>query len=176
MHTYPLAGWHSNYFCILSLHSAEARRSSGRAAELDFHVDVAPRSHSSIRLRPLHREEAGRGVFSPSSTSHRRWIRCRASTVGISVRTRRRSVGFRRDLVRWIRDFERNPRSPYLLDLSLRLRLLLLLSGARQGRHELEPYLRSRARGTPTAGTAVASYTGEIPLYTADLSACPGNV
>nr|CAD1843935.1 unnamed protein product [Ananas comosus var. bracteatus] len=30
------------------------------------------------------------------------------------TRSRRRSIGFRRDLVRWIRDFERNPRSPYL--------------------------------------------------------------
>ncbi|XP_020097083.1 uncharacterized protein LOC109716170 [Ananas comosus] len=59
----------------------------------------------------------GEGVFSPSSTSHRRWIRCKASTVSVSARTRRRNVGFRRDLVRWIQDFERNPRSPYLLDL-----------------------------------------------------------
>nr|CAD1821563.1 unnamed protein product [Ananas comosus var. bracteatus] len=47
-------------------------------------------------------------------------------------------------------------------------------SGSRQGRRELEPYPTSRARGTLTAGTAVASYTGEIPLYTADLSACRG--
>nr|CAD1832828.1 unnamed protein product [Ananas comosus var. bracteatus] len=40
-----------------------------------------------------------------------------ASTVGVSTPSRRRSSGFRRDLVRWIRDFERNPRSPYLLVL-----------------------------------------------------------
>nr|CAD1823456.1 unnamed protein product [Ananas comosus var. bracteatus] len=39
-----------------------------------------------------------------------------ASTVGVSARTRRRSVGFRRGLIRWIQDFERNPRSPYLPD------------------------------------------------------------
>nr|CAD1823460.1 unnamed protein product [Ananas comosus var. bracteatus] len=59
---------------------------------------------------------------------------------------------------------------------SLRFRLLLLLIGSRQERRELEPYPRSGARGTPTAGTAVVSYTKEIPSYTADLSACPGNV
>nr|CAD1834965.1 unnamed protein product [Ananas comosus var. bracteatus] len=33
----------------------------GVAAEFGFDVDVAPRSHSSIRLLPLHREEVGRG-------------------------------------------------------------------------------------------------------------------
>nr|CAD1823029.1 unnamed protein product [Ananas comosus var. bracteatus] len=37
-----------------------------------------------------------------------------ASTVGISARTRRRSVGLQRDLIRWIQDFERNPRRPRL--------------------------------------------------------------
>nr|CAD1817361.1 unnamed protein product [Ananas comosus var. bracteatus] len=43
--------------------------------------------------------------------------------------------------------------------------------GSRQGRHELEPYQTCRARGT-----AIASYIGKIPLYTADLLACPENV
>nr|CAD1830263.1 unnamed protein product [Ananas comosus var. bracteatus] len=43
-------------------------------------------------------------------------LRFPASTVGVSARTRRRSVGFRRGLIRWIQDFERNPRSPYLPD------------------------------------------------------------
>nr|CAD1837613.1 unnamed protein product [Ananas comosus var. bracteatus] len=193
------------------------------------------------------------------------------STVGVSARTRRRSVSFRRDLIRWIQDFDRNPRSPYLLDLvkvslveflfysvasrfglnwwilivelgvssstrlggfqliqqgslwfeasftslieldrdtlhtrldsahechsgdglcafalvslmpvglalhgpvsveSHRFRLLHLLRRieARASRVRALPDEQSRARGTPTAG--------EIPLYTADLSACPGN-
>nr|CAD1818500.1 unnamed protein product [Ananas comosus var. bracteatus] len=47
--------------------------------------------------------------------------------------------------------------------------------GSRQGRRELEPYPTVRARGIPAAGAIDASYTGEIPLYTANLSACPGN-
>nr|CAD1817797.1 unnamed protein product [Ananas comosus var. bracteatus] len=47
--------------------------------------------------------------------------------------------------------------------------------GSRQGRRELEPYPTDRARAIPAAGTVVASYTGKIPLYMADLSACPGN-
>nr|CAD1827602.1 unnamed protein product [Ananas comosus var. bracteatus] len=37
-----------------------------------------------------------------------------ASTIGVSARSPRRSVGSRRDLVHWIRDFERNPQSPHL--------------------------------------------------------------
>nr|CAD1839720.1 unnamed protein product [Ananas comosus var. bracteatus] len=40
-----------------------------------------------------------------------------ASTVGVPARSRRRSVGLQRDLVRWIQDFERKPRSPYLPNL-----------------------------------------------------------
>nr|CAD1830224.1 unnamed protein product [Ananas comosus var. bracteatus] len=54
-------------------------------------VDVAPRSRSSL-LFP-------------------------ASTIGVPAHSRRRSVGLQRDLVRWIQDFERNPRSPYLPNL-----------------------------------------------------------
>nr|CAD1822786.1 unnamed protein product [Ananas comosus var. bracteatus] len=107
--------WVALYLLLhsLSLHSTEARRSSGRAAELDFHVDVAPRSHSSIRLLPLHREEAGRGgVFAVLDVAP-----ALDSLSSVSARTRRRNVRFRQDLVRWIQDFERNPRSPYLLDL-----------------------------------------------------------
>nr|CAD1822989.1 unnamed protein product [Ananas comosus var. bracteatus] len=48
-------------------------------------------------------------------------------------------------------------------------------SGSRQGCRELEPYPTDRASGTSAAGTAVASYTEKISLYTANLSACPGN-
>nr|CAD1831147.1 unnamed protein product [Ananas comosus var. bracteatus] len=47
--------------------------------------------------------------------------------------------------------------------------------GSRQERRELEPYPTVRARGIPAAGAIDASYTGEIPLYTTNLSACPGN-
>nr|CAD1844128.1 unnamed protein product [Ananas comosus var. bracteatus] len=36
-------------------------------------------------------------------------LRFPASTVGVSTRTRCRSVGLQRNLVRWIQDFERNP-------------------------------------------------------------------
>nr|CAD1834741.1 unnamed protein product [Ananas comosus var. bracteatus] len=51
-------------------------------------------------------------------------------------------------------------------------------SGSRQGRRELEPYPTDRARGTLlqhciSTDAFDASYTGKIPLYTADLSACP---
>nr|CAD1837087.1 unnamed protein product [Ananas comosus var. bracteatus] len=68
---------------------------------------------SGIRLLPLHREEAGRGgVFSVLDVAL-----ALDSLSSVSARTRRRNVGFRRDLVRWIQDFERNPWSPYLLDL-----------------------------------------------------------
>nr|CAD1831347.1 unnamed protein product [Ananas comosus var. bracteatus] len=51
--------------------------------------------------------------------------------------------------------------------------------GSRQGRCELEPYPTVRARGFPLLQVVVVLefmyIVGEIPLYTADLSACPGN-
>nr|CAD1823004.1 unnamed protein product [Ananas comosus var. bracteatus] len=57
----------------------------------------------------------GERVFSSFSTPCRnwsRWLRILSSTVSISARTRRRSIGFRRDLVRWNRDFETKILSP----------------------------------------------------------------
>nr|CAD1842649.1 unnamed protein product [Ananas comosus var. bracteatus] len=103
-----------------------------------FVADVALRSRPGIRLLPLHREEAGRGgVFAVLDVA-RRWIRCRASTVSVSARTRRRNVGFRLDLVRWIQDFERNPRSPYLLDLLRVSWVEIMFSSAAVFRTEFE--------------------------------------
>nr|CAD1827465.1 unnamed protein product [Ananas comosus var. bracteatus] len=61
-----------------------------------------------------------------------------ASTVSVSARTRRRNVGFRRDLVRWIQDFERNPRSPYLLDLLKVSWVEIMFSSAAVFRTEFE--------------------------------------
>nr|CAD1826122.1 unnamed protein product [Ananas comosus var. bracteatus] len=88
------------------------RREDSSAADrvVATRVEV-PRSSDST---PTTRREAVRGYGWDRSAARKLG---EASTVGISIRTRRRSVGFRRDLVRWIRDFERNPRSPYLLDL-----------------------------------------------------------
>nr|CAD1832931.1 unnamed protein product [Ananas comosus var. bracteatus] len=108
-----------------------------------------------------HARDAAAEPISPS-TSHRRAVRtygcCRcivrrlgergsspfltfpASTVGVSARTRRRSVGFRRGLIRWIQDFERNPRSPYLPDF-VEVRLVesvLYLTAANFGTETLE--------------------------------------
>nr|CAD1822811.1 unnamed protein product [Ananas comosus var. bracteatus] len=40
-----------------------------------------------------------------------------SSTVSISAHTRHRSIGFRRDLVRWNRDFETKLQDPCLLNL-----------------------------------------------------------
>nr|CAD1835799.1 unnamed protein product [Ananas comosus var. bracteatus] len=176
----------------------------------DFVADVAPRAVRA-RLLPELCEEAGRGsVFTVLD------VTLRFDAVEVA-RSPRRNVGSRRGLVRWIRDFERNPRSPHLpdlvklvhriwrspvdpaevvlvrgfvrcLDLAFEVGYIGFTpkatgfgccasrgSGSRQGRRELEPYPTDRARGTPTSGTFDASYTGEIPLYTADLSACPGN-
>nr|CAD1827404.1 unnamed protein product [Ananas comosus var. bracteatus] len=45
------------------------------------------------------------------------WLPVPVRDLVISARSRRRSIGLQRDLVRWIRDFERNPRNPHLPDL-----------------------------------------------------------
>nr|CAD1827205.1 unnamed protein product [Ananas comosus var. bracteatus] len=76
----------------------------------DFVADVAPRAVRA-RLLPELCEEAGRGsVFSVLDVA--------LSFDAVEVaRSPRRNVGSRRGLVRWIRDFERNPRSPHLPDL-----------------------------------------------------------
>nr|CAD1818824.1 unnamed protein product [Ananas comosus var. bracteatus] len=76
----------------------------------DFVADVAPRAVRA-RLLPELCEEAGRGsVFNVLD------VALRFDAVEVA-RSPRRNVGSRRGLVRWIRDFERNPRSPHLPDL-----------------------------------------------------------
>nr|CAD1827299.1 unnamed protein product [Ananas comosus var. bracteatus] len=76
----------------------------------DFVADVAPRAVRA-RLLPELCEEAGRGsVFTVLD------VALRFDAVEVA-RSPRRNVGSRRGLVRWIRDFERNPRSPHLPDL-----------------------------------------------------------
>nr|CAD1837464.1 unnamed protein product [Ananas comosus var. bracteatus] len=62
----------------------------GVAAEFGFDVDVAPRSHSSIRLLPLHREEVGRGgVFAVLDVAPALDSLSRASSHGLRRRRRR---------------------------------------------------------------------------------------
>nr|CAD1821376.1 unnamed protein product [Ananas comosus var. bracteatus] len=76
----------------------------------DFVADVAPRAVRA-HLLPELCEEAGRGsVFTVLDVAPR-------FDVVEVARSPRRNVGSRRGLVRWIRDFERNPRSPHLPDL-----------------------------------------------------------
>ncbi|XP_020102587.1 uncharacterized protein LOC109720113 [Ananas comosus] len=73
-------------------------------------------SRSSERLLPGHCEEAGRGcVFAVLDIAPRIVaVENLPSTVSISARSPRRSVGSRRNLVHWILDCERIPRSPHL--------------------------------------------------------------
>nr|CAD1820678.1 unnamed protein product [Ananas comosus var. bracteatus] len=210
----------------------------------DFVADVAPRAVRAHVL-PGRCEEAGEGASSPFLSPHRSssLLRIPASTIGVSARSPRRSVGSRRDLVHWIRDFERNPQSPHLqflvkLGVGLATGLgdprliqqtrqryaayslgsahechsgvrLVLLRWCRSCQLDLlstdqlewiepdsrngagtgvftvpgtEPQVSAAApsadqdRGKGVASTAIASYTGKILLYTADLSACPGKV
>nr|CAD1823263.1 unnamed protein product [Ananas comosus var. bracteatus] len=76
----------------------------------DFVADVAPRAVRA-RLLPELCEEAGRGsVFTVLD------VALRFDVVEVA-RSPRRNVGSRRGLVRWIRDFKRNSRSPHLPDL-----------------------------------------------------------
>nr|CAD1821863.1 unnamed protein product [Ananas comosus var. bracteatus] len=73
-------------------------------------------SRSSERLLPGHCEEAGRGcVFAVLDIAPRIVaVENLPSTVSISARSPRRSVGSRRNLVHWILDCERIPQSPHL--------------------------------------------------------------
>nr|CAD1823556.1 unnamed protein product [Ananas comosus var. bracteatus] len=73
-------------------------------------------SRSSERLLSGHCEEAGRGcVFAVLDIAPRIVaVENLPSTVSISARSPRRSVGSRRNLVHWILDYERIPRSPHL--------------------------------------------------------------
>nr|CAD1842867.1 unnamed protein product [Ananas comosus var. bracteatus] len=73
-------------------------------------------SRSSERLLPGHCEEAGRGcVFAVLDIAPRIVaVENLPSTVSISARSPRRSVGSQRNLVHWILDCERIPRSPHL--------------------------------------------------------------
>ncbi|XP_020081556.1 uncharacterized protein LOC109705234, partial [Ananas comosus] len=93
-----------------------------RRTRLKFGATSTSR-RGAVRARTCYRSIArrpGEGVFSSFSTPCRnwsRWLRILSSTVSISARTRRRSIGFRRDLVRWNRDFETkilSPRSRFL--------------------------------------------------------------
>nr|CAD1835569.1 unnamed protein product [Ananas comosus var. bracteatus] len=76
----------------------------------DFVADVAPRAVRA-HLLPELCEEAGRGSVLTVLD-----VAPRFDAVEVA-RSPRRNVGSRRGLVRWIRDFERNPRSPHLPDL-----------------------------------------------------------
>nr|CAD1831402.1 unnamed protein product [Ananas comosus var. bracteatus] len=72
------------------------------------------------RIRRRHRAtepfelvfDAGVARGGQASGGFRR-ICCRSGARCCRARTRRRSIGLRRDLVRWIRNFERNPRNLY---------------------------------------------------------------
>nr|CAD1834753.1 unnamed protein product [Ananas comosus var. bracteatus] len=81
----------------------------------DSVADVAPRAVRA-RLLPELCEEAGRGcVFAVLDIAPRIVaVENLPSTVSISARSPRRSVGSRRNLVHWILDCERIPRSPHL--------------------------------------------------------------
>nr|CAD1825771.1 unnamed protein product [Ananas comosus var. bracteatus] len=76
----------------------------------DSVADVAPRAVRA-HLLPELCEEAGRGSVLTVLD-----VAPRFDAVEVA-RSPRRNVGSRRGLVRWIRDFERNPRSPHLPDL-----------------------------------------------------------
>nr|CAD1818776.1 unnamed protein product [Ananas comosus var. bracteatus] len=93
-----------------ALESVGTSPSVGGESGWDFVADVAPRAVRA-HLLPELCEEAGRGsVFTVLDVAPR------FDAVGVT-RSPRRNVGSRRGLVRWIRDFERNPRSPHLPDL-----------------------------------------------------------